>query len=60
MAEAIGDAFRMDSLVVAAASYDGGVFPVMHDFLHHLQIKSIRSVRWVSSRMVRGLPARHV
>ena len=40
MAEAIEDAFRMDCLVVAAASYDGGVFPVMHDFLHHLQIKS--------------------
>ena len=40
LAEAIEDAFRMDRLVVAAASYDGGVFPVMHDFLHHLQIKS--------------------
>ena len=40
MAEAVEDAFRMDRLVVAAASYDGGVFPVMHDFLHHLQIKS--------------------
>ena len=40
MAEAIEDAFRMDRLVVAAVSYDGGVFPVMHDFLHHLQIKS--------------------
>ena len=40
MAEAVEDAFRMDRLVVAAASYDGGVFPPMHDFLHHLQIKS--------------------
>jgi flavorubredoxin len=39
MAEAIEDAFRMSKLVVAAASYDGGVFPPMHDFLHHLQIK---------------------
>lgn len=39
MAEAIEDAFRMSRLVVAAASYDGGVFPPMHDFLHHLQIK---------------------
>ena len=29
----------MGRLVVAAASYDGGVFPPMHDFLHHLQIK---------------------
>ena len=40
MAEAIEDAFRMNRLVVAAASYDGGVFPPMHDFLHHLAIKN--------------------
>ncbi len=39
MAEAVEDAFRMSRLVVAAASYDGGVFPPMHNFLHHLQIK---------------------
>lgn len=45
MAEAIEDAFRMDRLVVAAASYDGGVFPVMHDFLHHLQIKAYQKRR---------------
>ena len=43
MAEAIEDAFRMDRLIVAAASYDGGVFPIMHDFLHHLQIKSYQN-----------------
>ena len=40
MAEAVEDAFRMGKLIVAAASYDAGVFPPMHDFLHHLQIKS--------------------
>ena len=45
MAEAIEDAFRMDRLVVAAASYDGGVFPPMHDFLHHLQIKNYQNRR---------------
>ena len=43
MAEAIEDAFRMDRLIVAAASYDSGVFPIMHDFLHHLQIKSYQN-----------------
>ena len=43
MAEAVEDAFRYEKLVVAAASYDGGVFPPMHDFLHHLQIKGYRS-----------------
>lgn len=40
MAEVIEDAFRYPKMVVAAASYDGGVFPVMHDFLHHLLIKN--------------------
>ncbi len=45
MAEAIEDAFRMSRLVVAAASYDGGVFPPMHDFLHHLQIKGYQRRR---------------
>lgn len=45
MAEAIEDAFRMDKMIVAAASYDGDVFPVMHDFLHHLQIKTYQKRR---------------
>ncbi|MBQ7526467.1 MAG: FprA family A-type flavoprotein, partial [Bacteroidaceae bacterium] len=40
MAEVIEDAFRYPKIVVCAASYDGGVFPVMHDFLYHLQIKN--------------------
>ncbi|MBQ8454173.1 MAG: FprA family A-type flavoprotein [Bacteroidaceae bacterium] len=40
MAEVIEDAFRYPKIVVMAASYDGGVFPVMHDFLYHLQIKN--------------------
>ncbi len=39
MAEVIEDAFRYDRMVLAAASYDGGVFPCMQDFLHHLQSK---------------------
>ena len=39
MAEAVEDAFKYSKMVVAAASYDGGVFPPMYDFLHHLQIK---------------------
>lgn len=42
MAEAVEDAFRMGTLVVAAASYDGDVFPPMHEFLHHLQLKGYR------------------
>lgn len=42
MAEVIEDAFRYDRLVLAAASYDGGVFPCMQDFLHHLQSKAFQ------------------
>lgn len=40
MAEVIEDAFRYDKMVVAAATYDGGIFPVMEDFLHHLKSKN--------------------
>lgn len=46
MAEVIEDAFRYPKIVVAAASYDGGVFPVMHDFLYHLQIKNYQKRRF--------------
>lgn len=45
MAEAVEDAFRYSHLVVAAASYDGDVFPPMHDFLHHLAIKNFSKRR---------------
>ena len=45
MAEAVEDAFRMSKLVVAASSYDSGVFTPMHDFLHHLQIKNFQKRR---------------
>ena len=40
MAEVIEDAFRYDKIVVAAATYDGGIFPVMEDFLRHLKSKN--------------------
>ncbi|MBO4593924.1 MAG: FprA family A-type flavoprotein [Bacteroidaceae bacterium] len=39
-AEAIEDAFRMSHLVCCSASYDAGLFPPMHDFIHHLRIKA--------------------
>ena len=42
MAEAIEDAFRYDKLVLAAASYDAGVFPPMEDFLHRLVHKNLQ------------------
>lgn len=45
MAEAVEDAFRYSKMVVAASSYDAGLFPPMHDFLHHLQIKNFQKRR---------------
>ena len=65
MAEAVEDAFRMDRMVVAAASYDADVFPPMHDFLHHLKLKTYQNRRvgiiengsWAPSaaRVMRGM-----
>ncbi len=43
MAEVIEDAFKYDRMIVAAASYDGGVFPCMQDFLLHLQSKAYQN-----------------
>lgn len=42
MSKVVSDAFRYDKLVLAAASYDGGVFPAMEDFLHHLRSKAFQ------------------
>ena len=39
MAQVIAEAYRYDRLVLAAASYDGGVFLCMEDFLNHLKYK---------------------
>ena len=43
MAEAVEDAFRYGRLILAAASYDAGVFPPMDDFLHHLAAKAYQN-----------------
>ncbi len=40
MAEAIEDAFRYSKLILAGATYDGGVFPPMEDFLNRLSHKA--------------------
>lgn len=42
MSEAIEDAFKYDKLVVAAATYDNGVFPCMENFLTHLKAKNFQ------------------
>lgn len=42
MAEAVEAAFRYDKMVLACATYDGGLFPVMEDFLNHLKAKNFQ------------------
>lgn len=45
MAEVIEDAFRYDKMILAAASYDAGVFPCMESFLNHLKAKAYQNRR---------------
>lgn len=45
IAENVEDAFRYSSMVLAAPTYDGGLFSPMYDFLHRLEIKNYSSRR---------------
>ncbi len=45
MAQAVEDAFYSESLVLAASSYDAGLFPPMVHYLHHLQDKKFQNRR---------------
>ena len=45
VAENVEDAFRYPTMVLAASSYDAGVFTPMHEFLHRLQIKGYSNRR---------------
>ena len=42
---AVAEAFRMKHMVLAASSYDGGLFTPMYDFLHRIQIKGYKGRR---------------
>ena len=42
---AVAEAFRMKHLVLAASSYDGGLFTPMYEFLHRIQIKGYKGRR---------------
>lgn len=37
---AVGNAFRYSKMLLACATYDGGIFPCMEDFLNHLKVKN--------------------
>lgn len=42
MSAAVAAAFQYDKLVLAAPTYDGGLFPPMEDFLAHLKSKNFQ------------------
>ena len=42
---AVAEAFRMKHMVLAASSYDGGLFTPMYEFLHRIQIKGYKDRR---------------
>ena len=43
MSEAVEGAFRYDRMLLAGATYDGGIFPCMEDFLSHLKSKAYQN-----------------
>jgi len=43
MSEAVARAFYYDKMVCLACTYDGGLFPPMQDFLHHLTSKAYQN-----------------
>ncbi len=45
MAEAVEDAFRYGKMVLAASTYDGGLFTPAYNFLHTLQMKAYQKRR---------------
>lgn len=65
IAEDVEDAFKYGKIVLAASTYDGGVFPVMEEFLLHLKAKNyqkrtvalIENGSWApaAGRIMRGI-----
>lgn len=40
---AVAEAFRLSRLALCSVTYDGTMFPAMHVFLHHLEMKNFRN-----------------
>lgn len=43
MADAVELAFKFDRMILACATYDGGLFPPMEDFINHLKAKNYQN-----------------
>lgn len=41
MAKAVGDAFRCSKLILAATTYNAGIFPFMREFIAHLTVSIV-------------------
>ena len=65
MAEAVEDAFRYSTLVLATTTYNGEIFPFMHSFIHHLternysnrKVAFIENGSWapMATKVMRGM-----
>lgn len=40
---AVAEAFRLKRIMLCSVTYDASVFPAMHAFIHHLQMKNLRN-----------------
>lgn len=51
VSQAVAAAFRLSAMVLCSVTYDGQLFPAMHNFLHHLAAKKLsgRSVALVEN-----------
>ncbi len=43
MAKAVEDAFRYSKLVLATTTYNAGIFPFMHEYIHHLTERDFKN-----------------
>lgn len=39
----LAEAFRLDRIALCSVTYDAGLFPAMHNFLHHAAAKNLRN-----------------
>ena len=58
MSLSVRKAFFYDRMIVAGATYDGGVFPCMEEFCSILSQRTTRRERWQSWKTEPGLPWR--
>ena len=62
MAEAVEDAFRYSKLVLATTTYNGGIFPYMNTYIHHLTERGFqnRTVAFVENGSWAPVAARNM